>query len=177
MTAFVPAYFLRGGLRPAGHALTHLGRRVRLGSMDAKVPGQCIGRAPQSSAAAMSITPDSKCVGCEGIGEAMSDAELDAHLPLIPDWTLNETRTELQRAFRTKNFATALDFLSRAGAIAEAEGHHPDMGIKSWNEVHLAMSTHSLGGITTNDIIMAVKLESIPVQKRPLKKTKPAASS
>ncbi len=118
----------------------------------------------------MSITADSKCVGCEGLSEPMSAAELDAHLPLVPDWTANENRTALLHSFRTKNFASALDFVNRVGAMAESEGHHPDICIKSWNEVHLSMSTHSVGGITSNDIIMAVKIDTLPVEKRPLKK-------
>ena len=112
------------------------------------------------------ITPDSKCVGCEGIGETLSEEELNNYLSLVPEWSLNESHTELTKSFRTKNFATALDFLNRVGAIAEAEGHHPDMAIKSYNHIHLAMSTHSLGGLTTNDIIMAVKIDALPVQKR-----------
>lgn len=127
--------------------------------------------------ATMSLSADSKCVGCEGIGETMSAAELEMQLPIIPDWKLNDDQTELLLHFRVRNFATALEYLNKVGAIAEAEGHHPDIAIKSYNHVHISLSTHSLGGITSNDIIMAAKIDTIPVEKRPLKKKKTEAAS
>lgn len=118
----------------------------------------------------MSITPESKCVGCEGIGETLSSAELQSHLPLIPEWSLDQEGKQITKSFRAKNFSVALEFLNRVGAVAESEGHHPDIAIKSYNHVHLALSTHSLGGLTTNDIIMAVKIDALPVEKKTSKK-------
>ncbi len=118
------------------------------------------------------ITAASKCAGCEGLTETLSAAELDAHMALIPTWKLNEAHTAITQHFRVRNFALALDYLNKAGAVAESENHHPDLAIRNYNHVYVELSTHSLGGLTTNDIIMAVKLDAIPVEKRPLKKKK-----
>eukprot|EP00177_Eucheuma_denticulatum_P007229 GFKZ01013155.1.p1 GENE.GFKZ01013155.1~~GFKZ01013155.1.p1 ORF type:complete len:155 (+),score=14.06 GFKZ01013155.1:230-694(+) len=111
------------------------------------------------------ITPDSKCVGCEGIGTTLTPAEVQTQRSLlIPQWETNEQCTRLTRSLRTKDFATAVEYVNRIAAIAEAEGHHPDLTIRKWNCVHVSLWTHSLGGLTDNDLIMAVKIDTIPVE-------------
>lgn len=82
---------------------------------------------------------------------------------LIPEWQVNEQATRLKRSWHTKNFAAALQFVDRVGAIAEAEQHHPDISIYSYNHVDIVLWTHALGGITENDLILAVKIDTIPV--------------
>ena len=41
-------------------------------------------------------------------------------------------------------------FVNRVAEAAEAANHHPDIDIR-WNKVRLALSTHSQGGLTSND--------------------------
>ncbi len=41
-------------------------------------------------------------------------------------WTLNG-RGHLERRYTFKDFAQALAFANKVGAVAEAEGHHPDL--------------------------------------------------
>lgn len=56
------------------------------------------------------------------------------------------------------------------GALAEAEGHHPDLRLFGYNNILLELSTHSLGGLTVNDIVMAVKIDAlppVPLSRRP----------
>lgn len=123
------------------------------------------GLAPMSSLTnTLNITPDSKCVGCSGIGEAMSVGQVEQQRALlIPEWSTTEDCTRLTKSLRVKNFATALDFINKIGQIAEAENHHPDLTIRSYNHVDIALWTHTLGGVTENDLIMAVKIDTIPV--------------
>jgi len=56
----------------------------------------------------------------------------------------------LQREFRFKDFAQALDFVNRVGELAEREGHHPDIEIH-WNEVTLRWWTHVADAVTDRD--------------------------
>lgn len=112
------------------------------------------------------ISAASKCEGCEGLTETLKATEVDNYMKMIPTWQLNETRTAITQYFRVKNFSTALDYINKVGEIAETENHHPDMTIRNYNHVYLELSTHSLGGLTTNDIIMAAKIDSITVDKR-----------
>lgn len=119
------------------------------------------------------ITADSKCVGCEGIGEAMKPEDVEAQRSLlIPDWQATDNFTRLRRSLTTRNFATALEYINKIGAIAEAEQHHPDLSISSYNHVDIVLWTHNLGGLTENDLIMAVKIDTIPVTLSKKKATK-----
>ena len=52
------------------------------------------------------------------------------------------------------DFAEALAFVNRVGALAEARNHHPDIAI-SWNTVTLTQWSHSAGGITDADVELA----------------------
>jgi 4a-hydroxytetrahydrobiopterin dehydratase len=58
------------------------------------------------------------------------------------------------------DFATALDFVNKAGAIAEAEGHHPDL-LLSWGKVEVKVWTHKINGLTESDFILAAKIEEL----------------
>jgi 4a-hydroxytetrahydrobiopterin dehydratase len=87
-------------------------------------------------------------------------------LSQIPGWKLSgETekahgfKLEISRDFEFKDFAAALVFANDVGAIAESEGHHPDILIHGWNKVKVSLSTHAVGGLTENDFIVAAKID------------------
>ncbi len=56
----------------------------------------------------------------------------------------------LEREFRLADFAEALAFVNRVGALAEAEDHHPDISIH-WNRVTLRWWTHVKQAVTERD--------------------------
>jgi 4a-hydroxytetrahydrobiopterin dehydratase len=99
------------------------------------------------------------CVPCKGgmpplKGQALTD--LYSHLQ--QGWSLiEEKRLEKQYAF--KNFREALAFVNRVGAIAESEGHHPDIYL-SWGKCRLTIWTHKIGGLTQNDFILAAHCDA-----------------
>ena len=66
----------------------------------------------------------------------------------------------LTKAFKFPDFRSALIFVNRVGEIAEAEGHHPDIEL-SWGRVRITLWTHSAGGLTDNDFIMAAKIDKL----------------
>jgi 4a-hydroxytetrahydrobiopterin dehydratase len=75
----------------------------------------------------------------------------------VPDWKIAENQ-KLSKTFLFPDFQTALDFVNRAGAIAEQEGHHPDLHL-AWGRVDVETSTHDAGGLTENDFILAAKID------------------
>jgi 4a-hydroxytetrahydrobiopterin dehydratase len=79
----------------------------------------------------------------------------------LPLWTLEENSQTLflSRKFVAKNFASALDSINQMGAIAEREGHHPDLHLTSYRGVEVNVWTHKLNGITQNDIQLAEMLD------------------
>ena len=54
-----------------------------------------------------------------------------------------------------------MDFACKIGEAAEYINHHPDIFIHSWNKVKITISTHSEGGVTEKDFILAGKVEKL----------------
>jgi 4a-hydroxytetrahydrobiopterin dehydratase len=75
----------------------------------------------------------------------------------LPDWV--QTGNRIQKEYTFDNFKAALDFVNLVGKLAEQQDHHPDILLYSWNKVRLSLSTHSEGGITENDILLARKID------------------
>jgi 4a-hydroxytetrahydrobiopterin dehydratase len=82
--------------------------------------------------------------------------------PQVPDWKLVERESilRLERVFRFNDFAEALSFTNRVGALAEAEGHHPAI-LTEWGQVTVTLWTHAIRGLHRNDFIMAAKIDSL----------------
>ncbi len=82
--------------------------------------------------------------------------------PQIPDWQVKEVSGEprLERVFKFKDFAQALAFTDKVGAIAAQEDHHPLL-ITEWGKVTVDWWTHKIGGLHKNDFIMAAKTDEL----------------
>ncbi|MGH2806242.1 MAG: 4a-hydroxytetrahydrobiopterin dehydratase [Actinomycetota bacterium] len=83
--------------------------------------------------------------------------ELSALRAEVPRWEVQDDR--LVRGFKFRDFNEAFGFLTRIALLAEAEGHHPDIR-NSWNQVILEFWTHTAGGLTRNDFIMAARIDA-----------------
>jgi len=116
----------------------------------------------------MNRLAEEKCVPCHGGVPPMSEGEIAQMLSEVPGWEVMEVENQkrLQRTFKFRDFATALEFTNRIGQIAEAEGHHPMM-ITEWGKVTIAWWTHAIGGLHRNDFIMAAKTNQIYAQMSP----------
>ena len=66
----------------------------------------------------------------------------------------------LEKRFKFKNFREALAFTNKVGAIAETQGHHPEIAL-GWGKVVLTVWTHKIEGLTESDFIFAAKVEQI----------------
>lgn len=95
------------------------------------------------------ISPSEGCLSDE------SAASLRAELPF---WHLAEKRIE--RKFRFGDFKAAIDFINGLAQLAEKEQHHPDILIH-YNHVTISSWTHTVGGVTMNDFILAAKIDSL----------------
>ena len=103
-----------------------------------------------------------KCVACRGGEPTLTDAEIAELQPQVSDWQVKEVNgvKRLERIFKFKNFAQALEFTNKVGAIAEQEDHHP-LIITEWGRVTLNWWTHKIGGLHKNDFIMAAKADQL----------------
>jgi 4a-hydroxytetrahydrobiopterin dehydratase len=46
------------------------------------------------------------------------------------------------------------------GAIAEEQGHHPDI-LLSWGKAEVTIFTHKINGMTESDFILAAKIDQV----------------
>ena len=100
------------------------------------------------------------CTPCrEGVAP-LDEAAARTFLADLPDWLLAEDAKRISRNFRFKNFAQALAFVNEVGAIAEAEGHHPDIAF-GWGYASISLQTHKIDGLHENDFILAAKIDAL----------------
>ena len=80
----------------------------------------------------------------------------------LPAWSVDAGTgvDRLQRVFTFKNFADALAFTNRVGAVAEANDHHP-LIITEWGRVTVQWWTHAIKGLHINDFILAAKTDEL----------------
>lgn len=79
---------------------------------------------------------------------------------LNPEWMLVDDAHLLARSFRFKDFAQTMEFVNKVAAIAEAEGHHPDLTV-TYGSATVELMTHAIGGLSENDYIVAAKIDQI----------------
>ena len=106
-----------------------------------------------------------RCVACRKDSPRVSDEDIAELKPQIPGWNIVEHNEvpSLERAYRLKNFAQALDFTNKVGALAEEEGHHPAI-LTEYGKVTVVWWTHKINGLHRNDFIMAAKTDQIAAQ-------------
>lgn len=108
----------------------------------------------------MSNLSQKHCIPCEGGTKPLEHIKNTELLKEIDTWQLIEDKT-IEKTLLFKDFAEALSFVNAVGAIAEAEGHHPDISIFGYNKVKISLSTHAIGGLSDNDFILASKIDAI----------------
>jgi 4a-hydroxytetrahydrobiopterin dehydratase len=82
--------------------------------------------------------------------------DLAARAAALPGWQLANDRLSKQFAF--PDFAQALAFVNRVGAVAEEMGHHPDIQL-GWGRAAIETWTHDAHGITALDFELARKID------------------
>lgn len=101
-----------------------------------------------------------KCVACEGFETPLTEVEANVLMKQIPGWSLAPDVKSISKNFSFKNFAQALQFTNEVGAIAESEGHHPDITL-GWGKVGVSLTTHAIKGLSENDFIVAAKINEL----------------
>ena len=103
-----------------------------------------------------------KCVPCRGGDPSLTKAEIADLMSHVPQWqtVTQDNILRLQRVFKFKNYAQAVDFTNKIAAIAEEEDHHP-LIVLEWGKVTVQWWTHVVKGLHGNDFIMAAKTDEL----------------
>uniref|UniRef100_A0A453F6G0 4a-hydroxytetrahydrobiopterin dehydratase n=5 Tax=Triticinae TaxID=1648030 RepID=A0A453F6G0_AEGTS len=118
-------------------------------------------------AAAEAELSKKSCIPCNSKDlHAMSEDSAKKSLEQVTGWELKNEGDilKLHRAWKVKNFVKGLEFFQLVAAVAEEEGHHPDLHLVSWNNVKIDVWTHSVRGLTDNDFILAAKINELKLE-------------
>jgi 4a-hydroxytetrahydrobiopterin dehydratase len=81
----------------------------------------------------------------------------------VEGWRLAEDGRRIRRGWTARNFLAAIDFFNKVATLAEQEGHHPDLHLEGYRHVTIELWTHSIGGLSENDFILAAKINQLPI--------------
>ena len=104
---------------------------------------------------------DERCAALSSTSAGASPAEIEELKRQVPDWTVvNDGMDKLERSYAFGSFAEALSFTDSVGAVAEEQGHHPQLTTE-WGKTTVRWWTHVAGGLHRNDFIMAAKSDAL----------------
>ena len=109
-----------------------------------------------------------KIGGCCGKDTPSLSLEgIQQRLHALPQWKLSQDGKVISRSLVAKNWAAAMALINQISAIAEEEGHHPDLHLTGWRNVKIDLSTHAIGGLSMPDMVLAAKIDALPVEYSP----------
>ena len=88
----------------------------------------------------------------------LSREEIEKGISKVSGWEAKDA--SLTKRFSFSNFAESLEFVNKAGEIAETADHHPDITF-GWGYAAFEITTHDRGGITVMDFDLAAKIDGI----------------
>lgn len=99
-----------------------------------------------------------QCVPLSGAGHRLDAARLDDLLALLPGWARDGG--SIAKSFDFSGYVPTLAFVNAVALIAQEQDHHPDIAF-GYNRCRVAYSTHSVGGVSLNDLFCAAKIEAL----------------
>jgi 4a-hydroxytetrahydrobiopterin dehydratase len=100
--------------------------------------------------------------GNRGPMRKLSKQKIAAGLRDLAGWSL--VRGNLHRMFEFRDFKQAFGFMKRVALAADIMDHHPNWS-NIYNKVTVNLTTHSAGGLTNKDFLMAGKIQNIYSQQ------------
>jgi 4a-hydroxytetrahydrobiopterin dehydratase len=107
----------------------------------------------------MSELAKKNCVPCKGGVPPLAGRELETLAKEVPGWKVVDGH-HIVRTITFPDFKQALAFVNKVGAIAEEQGHHPDI-LLGWGKAEVTTWTHKINGLTESDFILAAKIDGI----------------
>jgi 4a-hydroxytetrahydrobiopterin dehydratase len=104
------------------------------------------------------------CIPCRGGVPPLTPEQVAPLLAQLEGWKAVENHY-LEKSYDLADFAQALALVNRIGAVAEAQGHHPDLFL-TWGRVDVSIWTHKIDGLTESDFILAAKCDATYAARR-----------
>jgi 4a-hydroxytetrahydrobiopterin dehydratase len=107
----------------------------------------------------MSELADLQCVPCRGGVPPLAGLEIEKLVEQLEGWQVTDEH-HLSKTYRFKDFRESLEFINRVGALAEQQGHHPDICF-GWGTAEIKIWTHKIDGLTESDFVLAAKIDKL----------------
>jgi len=107
----------------------------------------------------MNTLSEKTCIPCRGGVPPLKGSELEILQTQVHGWTV-VSEHHILKDFPFPDFASGLEFVNRIGALAEEQGHHPDITL-AWGHVEVKIWTHKIDGLTESDFILAAKIDDL----------------
>ena len=88
----------------------------------------------------------------------LPDVDVQSRCAALPGWELRDDAIHRELTFR--DFVEAFSFMTSVAFIAERMGHHPEWS-NVYNRVTFRLTTHDVGGVSENDLVMAEKISRL----------------
>ncbi len=103
-----------------------------------------------------------KCQPCGQGVVPFSLPQAKEYAAQLPDWMLAGDTKSISRQYVMKDFLAAVRFIDKIAEVAESEDHHPDLHLTGYRKLRIELATHSIGGLSENDFILAAKIDQLP---------------
>ncbi|MBI4372966.1 MAG: 4a-hydroxytetrahydrobiopterin dehydratase [Candidatus Omnitrophica bacterium] len=105
---------------------------------------------------------EKKCRPCAEGAQALSLAQAKGYIAQLSGWALADDAKAISCLYVMKDFLAAVRFIDKIAEVAESEDHHPDLHLTGYRKLRIELSTHSIGGLSENDFILAAKIDQLP---------------
>lgn len=108
------------------------------------------------------MTPlaDQHCAPCTGDTTPLDTDAANARLAEVASrWQISPDGA-VAAHFEFKNYGATVAFVNAVAYIARCEKHHPDITF-GYNDCHVGLITHAIGGLSENDFIVAARIDRL----------------
>ena len=88
--------------------------------------------------------------------------EAEEHLSRLPGWILGPAAQSIRREFVMKDFMAAIRLIDQIAQAAEHDDHHPDLHLTGYRRLAIEIATHSIGGLSEKDFVLAARIDGLP---------------
>lgn len=92
--------------------------------------------------------------------KALIIPRIESHLAHMQGWDAPLNYSHIEKKFSFKNYHQTVAFVNALTWLAHKEDHHPTICF-GYNQCTITLATHSIKGISQNDIIMAAKIDHL----------------
>ena len=103
---------------------------------------------------------DRRCQSCAEGGDPLPPGHIEAALADLHRWKLAADGKSVAATYKFDTFHETMSFVNAVAHVANVEDHHPDLAV-SYGRCTVTFWTHTVGGVSENDLICAAKVEAL----------------